>query len=68
MNEFDEGEYNSALEMFKSLAQRKQDDKVAAYYVNLLEKFFIKNKFPEEKDDFGVVYNTELKCFRLLSK
>ncbi|MCR5285443.1 MAG: adenylate/guanylate cyclase domain-containing protein [Treponema sp.] len=68
MKLFDSGEYTKALEGFKSLSEKNPKDMVAKYYVNLLERFFVQGKAPEEKDDFGVVYNSELKCFRLLSK
>lgn len=40
----------------------------AAYYVNILERFFLKGSFPKEEDGVGVVYNNALNCFKLLSK
>ncbi len=68
MLDFDNGNYQSAHEKFQALNAQKPEDKVSAYYIKLLEKFFLQGKAPREEDDFGVVYNSELKCFRLLSK
>ena len=68
MNEFDNARYQSALDKFNELLKARPDDKVAAYYIKLIEKFFIAGRAPTEDDDIGVVYNPELKCFRLLSK
>ena len=68
MKNFDHEDYAASLEKFKSLSFENPHDKVAAYYVKLLELFFVKGQFPKEEDDFGVVYNHALKCFRLLSK
>ena len=68
MQNFDHEDYAAACEKFKSLCAENPHDNVAAYYVKLLEKFFLKGRFPKEEDDFGVAYNTALKCFRLLSK
>ena len=68
MQDFDSENYAEACEKFKKLAAANPRDKVASYYVRLLEKFFLQGKTPQESDDFGVVYNPELKCFRLLSK
>lgn len=68
MQNFDHEDYAAALEKFKSLSQTNPHDNVASYYVKLLESFFVKGRFPKEEDDFGVAYNSALKCFRLLSK
>ena len=68
MKNFDDAEYDAALSKFRMLSEKNPQDNVCAYYIKLLENFFIKGKVPQEEDDFGVVYNAELKCFRLLSK
>ena len=68
MQNFDHEDYAAACEKFKALCAANPKDKVAAYYVKLLEKFFLKGTFPKEEDDFGVAYNSALKAFRLLSK
>ena len=68
MKDFEHEDYKNACDKFKKLSEANPADKVAAYYVKLLEKFFLKGTFPKEEDDFGVAYNSALKCFRLLSK
>ena len=59
MHKFEAGDYSTALSAFKALYSQDSEDKVAAYYVELIEKFFAKGKVPTEADDFGVAYNTE---------
>ena len=59
MQKFEAGDYSTALNSFKSLAAQDAKDNVAAYYIELIEKFFAKGKVPSEADDFGVAYNTE---------
>lgn len=59
MKLFEAGEYAKALESFKKLSEENLEDNVAKYYIELIEKFFIKNTYPTEKDDFGVAYNPE---------
>ena len=54
---FEKGEYETALSYFKKMSEIKPDDNVAKYYISLLEKFFVKGKFPTAQDDFGVAYN-----------
>ena len=68
MSLFEAKKYSEALEGFKKLSEKKPDDKVAKYYISLLEKFFIKGTYPQEKDDFGVAYNPEDGVFKLLQK
>lgn len=68
MQDFDGEKYESARDKFKKLSEEKPSDNVAKYYIKLLENFFMQGKAPQEEDDFGVAYNAELKCFRLLSK
>ena len=56
---FEAGDYNGALADFKKLHSQDGNDNVAAYYIELIEKFFAKGKVPTDADDFGVAYNTE---------
>lgn len=65
---FEAKKYAEALEGFKKLAEKNPKDKVAQYYITLVEKFFIKGTYPQEKDDFGVAYNPEDGVFKLLQK
>ncbi len=59
LQKFEAGDYNGALADFKALHSQNSNDNVAAYYIELTEKFFAKGKVPTETDDFGVAYNTE---------
>jgi len=59
LQKFENGDYNGALKDFKALQSQNSHDNVAAYYIELVEKFFAKGKVPTESDDFGVAYNTE---------
>ena len=68
ISDFENKQYDSALAKFKALQAQKPEDKVAAYYINLTEKFFIKGKYPVEQDDVGVVYNPEDGTFKLMQK
>ena len=68
LKNFEAKDYAKALEQFKTLYQHKPDDNVAAYYIKMTEKFFIKGKYPTEHDDVGVAYNEEDGVFKLLQK
>ena len=68
MDAFEAGDYNSALSGFMTCLSKKQDDKVAKYYIKLISDFFMKGTYPKEEDGVGVAYNPELKAFRLLQK
>ncbi|MBR1616502.1 MAG: hypothetical protein IJ673_13670, partial [Treponema sp.] len=61
-----------ALEYLKKLVSIKieqyPDDKVAKYYINLIENYFIKGTYPTDKDDAGVAFNEENGVFTLLQK
>jgi len=50
------------------LSSEDGEDKVAKYYISLLEKFFNVGKYPVEADNFGVEYNPEDGVFKLLQK
>jgi adenylate cyclase len=65
---FESKKYAEALEGFKKLSEKNPKDKVAKYYISLIEKFFINGTYPQEKDDFGVAYNPEDGVFKLLQK
>ena len=68
LKNFENKDYNKALEQFKVLHQHKPDDNVAAYYIKITENFFVKGKYPVESDDVGVAYNPEDGVFKLLQK
>ncbi|MBR4790453.1 MAG: CHASE2 domain-containing protein [Treponema sp.] len=68
LKNFENKEYEKALEQFKTLHQHKPDDNVAAYYIKITENFFVKGKYPVESDDVGVAYNPEDGVFKLLQK
>lgn len=59
MKIFESGNYSSALNMFKKLLSVHPEDKTCAYYISLLEKFFVQGKYPTLQDDFGVAFNPE---------
>lgn len=59
MKVFEAGNYSSALNMFKKLLTVRPNDKTCAYYISLLEKFFVQGKYPTLQDDFGVAFNPE---------
>lgn len=75
MKAFEKGDYQKALEIFKDCSAKAENfevfdrnadkkdskikDNVAEYYIELIEKFFIKGTFPKPADDFGVAYNNE---------
>lgn len=59
MKVFEEGNYAKALEYFRKLSEARPSDNVAKYYIELIEKFFIKGSYPTENDDFGVAFNPE---------
>ena len=65
---FEAKQYDKALVQFKKLLEAKPSDNVAAYYIKLTEKFFIKGKYPTEQDDVGVAYNPEDGVFKLMQK
>jgi adenylate cyclase len=68
IDELYQEEYQAAYEKFKKLYAASPLDKTAKYYLNLLENFFLQGKVPLENDNAGVVYNSELKCFKILNK
>ena len=68
LKNFETKHYDKALEQFKALHQYKPDDNVAAYYIRMIEDFFIKGKYPTEQDDVGVAYNPDDGVFKLMQK
>lgn len=71
MTVFEKGYYSKALTYFKKFQTYRPEDKVCAYYISLLENFFVQGKYPSEADDFGVAYNSEgpfKGTFKLLQK
>ena len=68
LKNFENKQYDKALEQFKLLYKHRSDDNVAAYYIKITENFFVKGKYPVESDDVGVAYNPEDGVFKLLQK
>lgn len=71
MTIFENGDYPKALMYFKKFQEFRPDDKVCAYYVSLIENYFINGKYPTENDGVGVAYNFEgpfKGTFKLLQK
>lgn len=68
MKLFNKSEYENCLEQMKSLSKKNPEDKVAAYYISLLENFFIKGTYPQEKDGTGVEFIPSTGVFKLLQK
>ena len=65
---FENKQYKEACKSFKELAEQNEGDNVVRYYINLLEKFFLKGKYPTDRDDAGVEYNPEDGVFKLMQK
>lgn len=59
MKLFEAGEYKKALDGFKEMSKADPGDLVAKYYAKLIEDYFLKGKYPTEKDDAGVAFNPE---------
>ena len=71
MTFFENGDYKKALVNFKKFQTYRPNDKVCAYYISLIENFFINGKIPSENDGIGVAYNSEGQfkgSFKLLQK
>ena len=52
----------------QSLAAKNENDNVVRYYLDLLDSYFLKGKYPTEQDDAGVAYNPEDCVFKLMQK
>ncbi len=65
---FDKKEYNQAYQQFSLIFEECPDDGVTQYYINLLEKYFLKGTYPLEKNNEGIVYLPEENIFRLTQK
>jgi len=68
MSAFEEGDYTFALGLFRSISAENPDDNVAAYYIKLIQNYFVKGTYPTQKDGVGVAYEPEDKVFKLLQK
>ena len=66
--DFENKNYQAAADQFKVLAAQNEKDNVVRYYLELLEKFFLKGKYPVAADDVGVEYNPEDSVFKLMQK
>ena len=65
---FEAKDYKTAADQFKALAAQNEKDNVVRYYLELLENFFLKGKYPTESDDAGVAYNPQDGVFKLMQK
>lgn len=65
---FEKKDYASALNIFTELSKEREDDRVCRYYIRLIEKYFIKGKYPLDSDNEGVIYNPENGVFTLMQK
>ena len=65
---FEKKDYASALNIFTELSKEREDDRVCSYYIRLIEKYFIKGKYPLDSDNEGVIYNPENGVFTLMQK
>lgn len=68
MLSYNQKNYEQANVLFQKLKTVNPEDKVLLYYMSLLENFFLKGKYPEEKDDVGVAYLPQEGIFKLLQK
>ena len=66
--DFEAKDYKAAAQQFEALAARNEKDNVVRYYLDLLENFFLKGKYPVAADDVGVEYNPDDSVFKLLQK
>ena len=66
--DFEAKKYKEAAAQFETLASKNQNDNVVRYYLELLNNFFLKGKYPVATDDVGVEYNPEDSVFKLLQK
>ena len=66
--DFEAKNYKSAAEQMQALADQNEADNVVRYYLELLNDFFLKDKYPLAADDVGVEYNPEDSVFKLLQK
>ena len=67
-SDFEAKKYKEAAAQFETLASKNQNDNVVRYYLELLNNFFLKGKYPVATDDVGVEYNPEDSVFKLLQK
>ena len=65
---FEAKEYQQAYDSFQNLAARNPSDNVVCYYMDLLEAYLLKGKYPTEHDDAGVAYNPQDGVFKLMQK
>ena len=65
---YNQRDYEKANVLFQKLKTENPDDKVLLYYMFLMENFFLKGKYPEEKDDVGVAFLPKEGIFKLLQK
>ena len=66
--DFEAKDYQKAAEQMNALASQNESDNVVRYYLELLNDFFLKGKYPVAADDVGVEYNPEDSVFKVLQK
>ena len=66
--DFEAKDYQKAADQMQALADQNESDNVVRYYLELLNDFFLKGKYPVAADDVGVEYNPEDSVFKLLQK
>ena len=66
--DFEAKDYQKAADQMQALADQNDSDNVVRYYLELLNDFFLKGKYPVAADDVGVEYNPEDSVFKLLQK
>ena len=66
--DFEAKDYQKAADQMQALADQNESDNVVRYYLDLLNDFFLKGKYPVASDDVGVEYNPEDSVFKLLQK
>lgn len=68
MSLFTSRDYQGAKTALSELLKKNPSDGVAEYYIHLLDDYFLKGTYPQEKDNEGVAFNTEDGVFKLLQK
>ena len=68
MKDFEARDWQKSKQGLEALLKKRADDNVAKYYLHLLDDYFLKGTYPQEKDNEGVAFNPEDGVFTLLQK
>lgn len=68
MKDFEARDWQKSKQGIEALLKKRPDDNVAKYYLHLLDDYFLKGTYPQEKDNEGVAFNPEDGVFTLLQK